>query len=194
MANHPGRFRTLAPLLWLLVLAVSTLAQTALDQSALKKPQPNLAEKEKSETETSKVVEVDDVAAQRRAFAISLVTSLADDARKYRDQALRPHVLARAADTLWDADNETARTLFRRAWEAAEKGDAEELTLKTPEGVTPTEAAMVNALRRISGNDLRADVLGLAARRDRTLGEEFLNKLKEESNRQAADSRNDSGS
>ena len=48
---------------------------------------------------------------------------------------------------------------------------------------------MVIALRRKIGHDLRSEVLALAARRDRTLGEEFLAKLKDETQREAKDSK-----
>ena len=110
---------------------------------------------------------------QRRTYAISLVLSLTDEAQVYDDLALRSRVLSQAADTLWNADNMIARSLFRRAWEAADKGDAEKVTVKTTDNPPP----MVIGLRRSSGRDLRAEVLTLAARRDRTLGEEFLAKL-----------------
>ncbi len=168
----------LASLLCLLVLPVPTLAQTAAE----KKLQAKV-----SESGTSKLGERDSLEAQRRIFAISVVTSLADEARSYHDLALRPRVLARAADTLWAADSDAARTLFRRAWEAAEKGDAEELTIKTKDNPPP----MVIALRRMSGRDLRSEVLSLAARRDRALGEEFLAKLKDETSRESRDSKSD---
>jgi len=125
---------------------------------------------------------------ERRAFAISLVTSLADETRNYNDGTLRPRVLARAADTLWDADSDTARTLFRRAWEAAEKGDAEGLTYKSPDGVPAMATELVTALRRESGYDLRAEVLALATRRDQKLGEEFLKKLTQDRKDERADS------
>ncbi|MGZ8845480.1 MAG: hypothetical protein ACXW3C_03360 [Pyrinomonadaceae bacterium] len=122
---------------------------------------------------------------ERRAFAISLVISVADEARSYSDLALRPRVLARSADALWNADNATARALFRRAWEAAEKGDAEDVTVKTKDNPPP----MVIALRRSSGRDLRSEVLSLIARRDRALGEEFFTKLKKENEREKEDSK-----
>ena len=68
--------------------------------------------------------EADAEAAQQRAVAISLVTSLAEEARSFKDQTRRARVQARAADVLWDTDPERARELFRRAWEAAEIVDA----------------------------------------------------------------------
>lgn len=122
--------------------------------------------------------------AQRHDFAISIILSLGKEATSYSDLALRPRVLARAADILWDADNVNARVLFRRAWETAEKGDAEEVTIKTKDAPPP----MVIALRRSSGRDLRSEVLGLVARRDRTLADEFLARLKNETEREARDS------
>jgi hypothetical protein len=157
----------------LVALSFSTLAQT----TAEKKSQAKISDAQSLES-------------QRRTFAISLVTSLADEARNYHDRALRSHILARAADTLWNADRDTARTLFRKAWEAAEKGDAEELTLNNLDGVPSSATAMVTALRRSSGYDLRADVLTLAAQRDQVLGEEFLNKLKQNTDGELADRTN----
>ena len=137
--------------------------------------------------EASKTSEGLSLESQRRAFAISIVISLADETRKY-DGALRPRVLARAADILWNADSDTARTLFRRAWEAAEKGDAEGLTFKNPDGVPGMAAELVTALRRENGYDLRAEVLALAARCDQKLGEEFLKKLTQDKKEQKAGS------
>src|SRR6185369_7604270 len=97
-----------------------------------------------------------------RAFGVSLVISLATEARNYSDMADRARVLARAAYVLWDADNASARVLFARAWEAAERGDLDGVTVKTKD--KPPD--MVIALRKLSGQDLRGDVLTLASRRD----------------------------
>ncbi|HEU4833610.1 MAG TPA: hypothetical protein VFS90_04315, partial [Pyrinomonadaceae bacterium] len=69
--------------------------------------------------------DADAEAAQQRTVAISLVSSLADEARSFKDQTRRARVQARAADVLWDTDPERARELFRRAWEAAEIVDSE---------------------------------------------------------------------
>jgi hypothetical protein len=153
------------------MLPLPTLAQA----TAEKKFQAKTGEKE-----ISKVSELDPLEDERRAYAISLVISIANEARSYSDLALRPRVLARSADALWNADNTTARALFRRAWEAAEKGDAEDVTVKTKDN----PPAMVIALRRMSGRDLRSEVVALAARRDRALGEEFFTKLKNENERE----------
>ena len=65
-----------------------------------------------------------------------------------------------------------ARALFKRAWEEAEKGDADEVTIKTKDN----PPAMVTAMRRMSGRDLRFEVLTVMAKRDRALSEEFFAK------------------
>jgi hypothetical protein len=120
---------------------------------------------------------------QQRAFALSLVISLAEEMRSYNDLALRSRVFARAADTVWDVDNLTARALFNRAWEAAVKGDAEAVTVNTKDKPPPA----VMTLRRVSGKDLRLEVLSLVARRDRALAEELLAKSEDSSNREVED-------
>ena len=130
--------------------------------------------------EKSKTLETELSEAQLPAFAISLVISLANEARSYNDVALRPRVLARAADMLWDADNVTARSLFKRAWDEAVKGDKDEVLIKKD------VPAMAAALLRSSGRDLRVEVLGLIARRDRTLAEEFFETLRGETEAEEA--------
>ncbi len=147
-------------LLCLLTVPLQTLGQ----KSASNKKQP-------AQPPVSELSE-----AQLPAFAISLVISLATDARSYQDQALRPRVLAQAADVLWEADNVTARSLFKRAWDEAEIGDADGVTIQTKD----KPPAMVIGLRRMSGRDLRFEVLSVIARHDQVLFEEFFAKLKSE--------------
>jgi hypothetical protein len=161
-------------LLCLLSLPPSTLAQN-----------PSVETLQVKDKERSNISRPNPVEDERRALAISLVISTADEARSYSDLALRPRVLARSADVLWKAYNGTARALFRRAWEAAEKGDAEEVTIKTKDNPPP----MVIALRRASGQDLRYEVMNLAARRDRALSEEFFAKLTKETDRETEDAK-----
>ena len=116
-------------------------------------------------------------AAQQRTIAISLVTTLADEARSFKDLTRRARVQARAADVIWDSDPERARDLFRRAWEAAETVDAE-ATKKRAEDMRRMEREGGPVVVR-GGPDLRSEVLRLVAKRDRKLGEEFLKALDE---------------
>jgi hypothetical protein len=147
-----------------------------------KKPQVEL-----TETQIAKVNATDEAAIQRQIFAVSLVTSLAAEARSYSDGALRPRVLARAADVLWDTDKDASRLLFRRAWESAETVDE----AGEYEGVGGAPVMVLSILKK-SGRDLRTEVLVLIGRRDRSLAEEFLTKLNDEARRESADSTNES--
>jgi hypothetical protein len=113
----------------------------------------------------------------RRAQARSLLIALSTDARTFRDQTLRARSLARIGDALWQVDAEQARLLFRKAWEAAESADQEsdrKLQQEIEQQKTKTGGGYAIALPP----NLRREVLRLAARHDRALGEEFLEKLK----------------
>ena len=139
---------------------------------------------------SDKVRQAELLQAERRAFAMASLTSLAEEARTYPDLAVRARVLARVAETLWVSDSSSSRSLFRRAWDAAELADAQERSGNT-KGKPPP---IITALRRISGSDLRVEVISLAARRDRLLGEEFLAKLKDEKTVEAKQSGSDAAS
>lgn len=110
--------------------------------------------KEKSETAT----EAEETAKARRVQGASLLISLANDARSFRDLTVRARSLGRIADALWDTNPDQARVLFTKAWEAAESAEKES---KQP-------------VR------LREEVLRLAATHDRKLAEAFLQQLKSE--------------
>ncbi|HEX8118005.1 MAG TPA: hypothetical protein VF521_12100, partial [Pyrinomonadaceae bacterium] len=112
---------------------------------------------------------------QRRATAVSLLTTLADKARSFRDMTLRARAQARAADALWELDTELARTLFRRAWADADAADRE-IERKREED-RKAQLASGGVAMQGSAPELRAEVLRLASRRDHALGEEFLSLL-----------------
>jgi len=173
-------WRTSGSVACLLVLSVSTLSQTETQNRVV-------AERTKDKNTT---VDANAAEAQRRSFATSTVISLATDARSYKDLELRSRVLVRAADALWEADNTTARALFVRAWDAAEAADAEGPKIDTKRLPKDVPAAFIIGLKKMGGNDLRVDVLSLAARRDRALGEQFLAKLKILNAREADDGKN----
>ncbi|HVF67080.1 MAG TPA: hypothetical protein VM914_05435 [Pyrinomonadaceae bacterium] len=148
------------------VLCLCSLPHAALPQQPAASPQQ---QPKKTQTKKKAAAEADPMAEVRRASAVTLVASLAEEARTYRDSALAARVQARAADALWDSEPERARTLFRRAWDAAESADREAKSLTEEE-------------RRERGGQppsVRREVVGLAAKHDRALGEEFLTKMDE---------------
>jgi len=156
--------------------------------------QTTLKQKGTSGTNKSSArVAVDPIIAERRQLAISLLNSLSVEARSYRDESLRARVQSRVADVLWDEDQDTARSLFRRAWEAAE---AVELQAQAPTSGLSFPGRKSNRPSPRPRTNLRAEILRLAARRDRALGEEFLAKMttagKDQTERANRDSTNNS--
>jgi hypothetical protein len=134
-----------------------------------------VAQAPQKKVERAPRADVDPLATQRRATAVALLTSLADKARTFRDGTLRARAQARAADALWELDPELSRALFRRAWTDADAAD-KEIGRKREEDRRAQLAASGVSMQ---GNapTLRAEVLRLAGKRDRALGEEFLSQL-----------------
>ena len=148
-------------------------APTPSSQPAAKTKRPSAATKAKAD--------------QQKALALSLLVSLANDARSYPDQKLRARTMSRIADALWEPDPEQGRALFRKAWDAAEVAD-QETARRGEEERQRQQGSNPNApFARAQGPDLRAEVLRLAARRDRALGEELLDKLKEARKQETTD-------
>jgi hypothetical protein len=128
---------------------------------------------------------LDAAADAERATAVALLTSLANEARHYRDPSLRARTLARAADALWASEQEQARAIFYNAWEAAEAVDKEGL-----KNVEEARQMFLSGQRRGPGMippapKLRAEVLRLVSQRSRELGEELLGKLQDAKEQEA---------
>ena len=128
-------------------------------------------------TTKAKAAKVDPLEKERRDTALRLVNDLADEARTFRNEMLRARVQSRAADTIWDTDQERARALFLRAWDAADSADREALRKIEEEQRARRERGEAFAWR--SPPNLRNEVLRAATRRDRALGEELLAKMDE---------------
>lgn len=182
MAHRATRFLLFSILLSALMPAVA--AQDTSDK-ATSQPKPaatpaKAATKTKAKSAAAKA-KVD----QQRALALSILVSLANDARGYPDQKLRARTLSRIADAFWEADPEQGRALFRRAWDAADVADQE--AARRMEEDRKRQEADNGAFAMAMPPDLRSEVLRLAAKRDRALGEELLDKMKE-ARKQEADS------
>ena len=159
---------------------------TANAQSSRSKPTPQDKDRRARATsslegDTAKLQEA------RMAFAIQVVSSLADEARSYKDESLSVRIQARAADVLWNGDPERARLLFVRAWDAAQIVDKE--------GRRRNEEERRRFLLKREGTgfipappNLRAEVLRLAYLHDSALAESFLAKMEEENKQEEKDS------
>lgn len=151
--------------------------------------QPNEPRKpaspEIAKAKTEDEAEAERLLRERRANAQSLLISLAVDAGNFTDQRLRARTVARIADALWDADPERARAMFRKAWDAAEAVDEESRRITLDE-IRQQQAQRGSAAVANRGS-IRNEVLRLAARRDRKLGEELLGKLTAEKKEEATE-------
>jgi len=154
------------------LLIFPAVASTAFGQpNDTRKP----ASAEVAKAKNEKDLEAERILRERRANAQSLLISLASDADRYSDSKLRARTLARIASALWDADAERGRALFRKAWDAAESVD-QEAQRKLQEDIKEQQAKK-GSYAVTNPPSIRAEVLRLAARRDRKLGEELLAKL-----------------
>jgi len=173
------KYRPLLVIVCLLCLSSFLAAQPA--ESTKTAPAKNVAANNKAEKDP----EAERILRERRANAQSMLMTLASDAGRFNDQTLRARTQARIADVLWAADPDRARALFRKAWESAEVVDLEGQR-KLQEEIAQQSAKTGGNVSVTGPPNIRGEVLRLAARRDRALGEEFLVKLKLEKEQVAA--------
>ncbi|HEV7889776.1 MAG TPA: hypothetical protein VGP08_04015 [Pyrinomonadaceae bacterium] len=165
----------------MLTLAVFFVAGVSVVRA--QQPTPSPKQVKASAKKAAAPDESDPLAEVRRITAVSLVNTLADDARMFRDPLLRARVQARAADALWDTERERAVLLFRRAWDEAESADAETDRKLEEEKQRQIREHGFSSIQLPPS--IRTEVLRLAAKRDRSLGEEFLLKMEEARKREA---------
>ncbi|HEU4593906.1 MAG TPA: hypothetical protein VFS10_01970, partial [Pyrinomonadaceae bacterium] len=145
------------------------------ERPARKTPAPRAPAKEPKQKPARK----DDAKARERRErrqAVAALVEVAEGARSLEDLEVRADVLSLAADALWPADETAARSVFRRAWEAATAADLadtkrreEEVRAQRRDGSAPTVAETTRA---------RFETLGVLARRDARLAETLLGELK----------------
>src|SRR5215831_1431476 len=158
------------------LIAVSG-AVSAQPSDANKAPAKSVANTSKS-TRDAKDPEAERLAKERRDNAQSLLMNLAADAGRFNDQMLRARTQARIADVLWSADAERGRALFRKAWESAEIADQDSQRKQQEDFKQQQARSNGNAIAMVPPPNVRGEVLRLAAKHDRALGEEFLGKLR----------------
>lgn len=162
---------------------LSLLSMPALTRAQTTQAKDTPAAKASS-TKKAASTEANALAEQRRLTALSLLTALADEAKGFQDQALRARVQARAADALWESEQDRARALFESAWSAAEEADAE-TARRMAEDIRKQQQTSGSVAVRTPPS-IRNEVLRLASKRDRALGEEFLKRIEESRERDAA--------
>ena len=175
---------TLATRASMVLVCLCSLVSLTFAQS--NKPATDAASKTVASNKAAVSAAAERAAKERRATAVSLLVTLADDVRNFTDQTLRARTQARIGDALWDADPDQGRTLFRKAWDAAELADQE--AARRTEEERQKQQAGGRGFALVRPPNLRLEVLRLAAKRDRALGEELLDKLKEAKKQEADNS------
>ncbi len=168
---------------WLLILPASSPGQATSDKPASTASTAAPA-KTPSNTKASAAA-AKAKAEQQKALALSLLVTLANDASSFPDQTLRARTMSRIADALWEPDPEQGRSLFRKAWDAASVADQD--ALRRMEDERKRQQATSRSYAISLPPDLRSEVLRLAAKRDRALGEELLEKLTEAKKQEATE-------
>ena len=166
----------IAPIALLVLTSVSPSVAQSTDKSTAP-PAKTAAPAKSGEAKPAGLTEEERKQRARRAAARSLLIALSTDARTFTDQTLRARSLARIADALWAVDAEQGRLMFRKAWEAAEVAD-QESDRKLQEDINRQKSRTGGSFATTLQPNLRREVLRLAARNDRALGEEFLEKLR----------------
>ena len=163
-----------------LTICTTATAQTKESNAPAPKPAAGANNAEKTPPKNARELEAERLLKEKRANAQSLLINLAADARSFNDPITRARTLARVANVIWDADRERARTMFRLAWDAADLADKQELEAAKAE---TRELKSGPGLGYLIPSQVRREVMRLATRRDRALGEEFLASMKEQMER-----------
>jgi hypothetical protein len=180
-----ARQRPMRRHLFLILILILALCAAVNAQKKTGESEPVKLPREKTAAE----LEAERVLKERRATAQSLLVNLAVDARGFSDARVRARTQARIADMLWELDRERSRTMFRSAFDAAETADAESWAL-VQEDIRQQRARNPNGGYGYSSPPaLRREVLGLAGRRDEKLGEELLERYKDQKTTEAVDER-----
>jgi hypothetical protein len=121
---------------------------------------------------------------RERQSAAAALNEAAASASNAKDSYKRALILALAADALWFHDEQAARALFERAWDAAVASDKEEAAaFESPVGAIPVGGASTDIsdvheeLNRVTR--ARQEVLAAASRHDSRLTERYIAELRQ---------------
>ncbi len=113
--------------------------------------------------------------------AVSLVETQLSEAKMFEDVARRLTVMTRAADLLWPYERDTAREIFRQAYDLAAKDFREHENDPPPQGLGPVSVVVPRP-------DQRFVVMNAVARRDPSWAKQLAEAVAEEKRRAAEQS------
>jgi hypothetical protein len=125
-----------------------------------------------------------DAARARRAKAIELLNETAYAARSMDDLFYRARVQMLVADALWPSDEQSARAIFRRAWDAATAADKAEREADEAEFGLPPNSSDTFV------SESRDEVLVKVAARDPQLADFFLQEYLRDKEGEKSEARN----
>jgi hypothetical protein len=120
----------------------------------------------------------------RRAQAVDLLNETAYAVRSLDDLFYRARIQMLAADALWPYDEQHARAIFRRAWEAATAAD------KAEEEAEMSESGLPSGTPETFVSDARDEILLKVAARDPQLAGLFLREYLRDRDGEASEARN----
>ncbi|MBD0373162.1 MAG: hypothetical protein ICV60_20140 [Pyrinomonadaceae bacterium] len=150
---------------------------------ALLAPSASLAQQKRSSSSSGKAGAASSSSSQasekraRRERAIRLLIETANGARGFKEMVYRARIQALAADALWAYDEESARLIFKRAWEAASAADRDE------QRAEEEAAGVFSNSDEVTQTAARNEVLSKAAARDLKLADGFLREMVDERER-----------
>src|ERR1051325_4951006 len=139
-----------------LLLILLTPAQSPAQSN---EPQPKKPQSKESRPKESQTKEARPTVFCDSARAVSLVETQLSEAKMFERVERRLSVMTRAADLLWPYERDTAREIFRQAYDLADKDFREHEHDPPPQPTSPT--ALV-----VHGIDQRFAVMTAIARRD----------------------------
>ena len=164
-----------------IALALSLVLSSIKAQppSNRKQPQPPVEADKTQKGSKAEISRLEGDATLIRQAAEILIRQAAEDAASIVDRRSAVRIQGRAAEALWNRDQEYARKIFRRAFDAAithyREGNSNRL--QVARGVS------------ISRPDIRLEIIVQANRRDPALGQQFMEKYVEEKQRELEEQR-----
>lgn len=164
-------------LLIALSLVLTPAAFGAAQQQPVSQKAKQAEEKSKEDKESEKKAAEEEASALQRR-SLEIIRSAAEEAVSLTDRRNAARVQANAADVLWPRDEENARIIFQKAFEAAVAHYRE---TKDDNREQLAERAWTNR------PDMRLEVIRLASRRDSAFAQKFTEQYVEEKRRELQD-------
>src|ERR1051326_1749737 len=171
--RRPHTFRLFSAALLACALFYSAHAQSPkASDAATPRPQPNTKQTSQTKQAAKKKPDADAARKARELReAVAALREVADAARSFDDFYYCVRMQSEAADALWPFDEQAARAILRRAWEATTAPGAED-RLRDPDDANVSSNEAFESLLNV-----RRTVIKAAAKHDPRLADAFMKDL-----------------